>query len=176
MRLGRTDRSCHFIASWLYQQRNALCHAIFVVIQGGMTAALVQTNSSDTAHGRGRGARGAARRNAARSKQGMADNLPLERFQIRISRAREPRPQHPFCISQWQSRSTRCLQHDLAGQSHRFYPKSGSTARVSTTHVAARDLCCWVLFGSSQSGHRSDVGKQGNTISAEAADIEPVSR
>jgi hypothetical protein len=28
----------------------------------------------------------------------MADSLPLERFQIRISRAREPRPQHPFCI------------------------------------------------------------------------------
>jgi hypothetical protein len=50
-RSGRIDRLCHFIASCLYQQRNALCHAIFVVIQGGMTAALVQTNGSGTAHG-----------------------------------------------------------------------------------------------------------------------------
>jgi hypothetical protein len=83
-----------------------------------------------------RGLQAAARRNAARSKQGMADSL--------------------------------------AGQSHRFY-ESGLTAGVSTTHVAARDLCCWVLFGSSLSAHRSDVGTQGNAIFAEATDIEPVS-
>src|SRR6516225_9920490 len=113
------------------------------------------------------------RRNAARSKQGMADSLPLERFQSRISRARGPCPQHPFCIEVNGSRvGTRCLHDDLAGQSHRFYPESGSTAGVPTTRVAARDLCCWVLFGSSLSGHRSDVGWQANAISAEAADIE----
>src|SRR5262249_61104391 len=52
---GRIDRLCHFIASCLYQQRNALCHAIFVVIQGGMTAALVQTYGSGTAYGGGGG-------------------------------------------------------------------------------------------------------------------------
>src|SRR5262249_62152318 len=55
---GRIDRLCHFIASCLYQQRNALCHAIFVVIQGGMTAALVQTYGSGTAYGGGGGPAG----------------------------------------------------------------------------------------------------------------------
>jgi hypothetical protein len=70
----------------------------------------------------------------------MADSLPLERFEIRISRVRESRPQHPFCIKLNGSRVARGVYTTISPV-NRIAFTSRDRQQASRPHTYLLEIC-----------------------------------